>query len=503
LVFSSPVFLFLFLPVVLALHFLAPKRLRNAVLLAASLVFFFWGEQVYFLLMIASIAANYAFGLAVDSAGHPRRRKRWVTLAIVFNLASIAIFKYADFLAASASAALQWLGLIHAPLGKPGALFGGSQFARDYLLDSKGAIRLPIGISFFTFHAMSYVIDVYRRETRAQKNALAFALYIADFPQLIAGPIVRYKDIAAQLRERAIGSEKFVAGVRRFVIGLAKKVLIADIVARPADFVFALPKSELSTSLAWFGVSCYTLQLYFDFSGYSDMALGLGKMFGFEFRENFDYPYVSRSITEFWRRWHISLSTWFRDYVYVPLGGNRRGRARTYFNLLLIFFLCGLWHGAAWSFVVWGLYHGAFLVIERATMRERVPRLAAGGAWRHAYTLLVVMVGWVFFRASSFASARDLVCAMFGGAPLASALHPIASICNAQILLSIAAGVVGSTPWMPRLAAQRRALLERSDRTALASALEVAAALGVIALFALATLRVSAANYSPFVYFRF
>ncbi len=500
MVFSSPVFLFLFLPLALAAYFASPKFARNAVLLAASLVFFFWGEQVYFLLMLASIASNFVLGLAIDSTESESARKRWVAIAVVGNLASIALFKYADFLAASASSILLSLHVIDAPLGKPGALFGGSSFASQYLLNGDGSIRLPIGISFFTFHAMSYVIDVYRRECRALRNPLDFALYIADFPQLIAGPIVRFKDVAAQIESRTIGRTKFVAGVRRFVIGLGKKVLIADLLARPADAIFALPKGDLSCALAWYGVASYSLQLYFDFSGYSDMALGLGKMFGFEFRENFDHPYVSRSITEFWRRWHISLSTWFRDYVYIPLGGNRGGKARTFFNLVTIFFLCGLWHGAAWSFVVWGLYHGVFLVFERVAFDERVPR---GSPWRHLYVVLVVMIGWVFFRASSFEAARDLLAAMFGGAPLENLARPIALYGDRQTLLAFVAGAIGSTPILSELAKRREAWLASGEKPRLSNAVEIGAALGVVGVLALCTLRVAGSNFSPFVYFRF
>ena len=279
-------------------------------------------------------------------------------------------------------------------------------------------VLLPIGISFFTFHAISYVIDVYRRDATAQKSPVHAALYLLLFPQLIAGPIIRYRDIADQLARRVVTLDDFAYGVRRFVIGLAKKVLIANVVAGPADQIFAMPPAELSTAHAWLGIVCYTLQIYFDFSGYSDMAIGLGRMFGFRFPENFRWPYIATSVTAFWRRWHISLSTWFRDYLYIPLGGNRVSPARRYRNLVTVFFLCGLWHGASWNFVIWGLWHGSFLVIERvlhAIARQISPRRdhaiaahpesLAWPIWPHVYTLVVVMIGWVFFRAETLPGA--------------------------------------------------------------------------------------------------
>src|SRR6185436_9027443 len=310
------------------------------------------------------------------------------------NLASLAFFKYAGFLAANLNALLGATGLGAVPVP---------------------AVVLPIGISFFTFHAISYVVDVYRRDAVAQKGPVEAALYLLLFPQLIAGPIIRYRDIAAQLTARVVDLDGFATGVRRFVVGLGKKMLIANIVAVPADRLFALPAGELTAAHAWLAASCYTLQIYFDFSGYSDMAIGLAQLFGFRFKENFNYPYVSQSIQEFWRRWHISLSAWFRDYLYVPLGGNRVAPGRVYLNLVTVFFLCGLWHGASWTFVVWGLYHGAFLVLERlglAAWLGRMPR-----ALRHVYALLVVMVGWVFFRAESLSAAAGLLQAMAGFSP--------------------------------------------------------------------------------------
>jgi alginate O-acetyltransferase complex protein AlgI len=347
---------------------------------------------------------------------------------------------------------------------------------------------------------MSYVIDAYRRDGGVQKNPIDFALYIANFPQLIAGPIVRYKDIASQLTERAITAPKFSDGVRRFIVGLGKKALVADTLALPADKIFALTASDRSVELAWLGIVCYALHLYFDFSGYSDMAIGLGKMFGFTFRENFDYPFISRSVTEFWQRWHISLSTWFRDYVYFPLGGNRKGTARTYFNLIAIFALCGLWHGAGWNFLIFGLFQGVFLVAERLFFENRVPDR---GWWRHVYVLLVFVLTWCIFRSPNMSSALEYIGALFGGTQLHNAARPLAMYLNPLVATMIAVGVVGSTPLLRNLA---RSIEEREaqGRASLATqSMQVAATLALSATFALSAMQITASTYSPFVYFRF
>ncbi len=491
MLFSSPVFLFLFLPLVLGVYFVlwlaargAPLwrcRIANAWLLVASLFFYAWGEQEIVLVMLASIAGNFGLGLWVDRARARGGGRGVVALALVFNLGLLVFYKYASFLVAN------WNGLF----GEPGAP------ALDW-----EPIALPIGISFFTFQALSYVVDVYRRHGPAQTNPVSFATYIALFPQLVAGPIVRYRDVAAQLAARTIRGTDFSAGVRRFAIGLCKKMLVANTVALPADRIFALPESELSPALAWTGVVCYTLQIYFDFSGYSDMAIGLGRMFGFRFLENFRWPYVARSITEFWRRWHISLSTWFRDYLYVPLGGNRRGRARTYANLVTVFFLCGLWHGASWSFVVWGLFHGAFLVVERVGPGRALARLPRPLA--HAYVVLVVMVGWVFFRASTLEHAAGYLGAMAGlaSAGASPATLPVAAYVDRVELLAIALGVVGSVPWAPALGAWCERLRARG-RFALDGAFAVAADAALAVGLVGSAMLLSADTYNPFIYFRF
>jgi alginate O-acetyltransferase complex protein AlgI len=305
-------------------------------------------------------------------------------------------------------------------------------------------VRLPLGISFFTFHALSYVIDVYRHKWPAAKNPGDVALYIFFFPQLIAGPILRWSAIAPQLVQRAVTRERFAEGIRRFVGGLAKKMIIANVVAVPADKLFALPGQELTPSLAWLAIGCYTLQIYFDFSGYSDMAVGLGKMFGFEFIENFNFPYTAQSIKDFWRRWHISLSSWFRDYLYIPLGGNRCSGWRNHLNLMIVFFLCGLWHGASWTFVIWGLYHGAFLLIERTRFGDWLERLPR--PLRHIYTLLVVMIGWVLFRTETFAQATSVLASMAGLSTGVDPNQKFARYWNSELMWSIVFGIIFSMP---------------------------------------------------------
>ena len=352
MLFTEPTFLFLFLPVLLALYFITGSREHasygNWLLLVASVIFYAKGGGAFTWLMLGSIAFNYWMAIAVDRARGGHAARRWLAFAVAVNLVVLGVFKYANFLVENVNALF--------------GILGGPRVDVPRVL-------LPIGISFFTFHAISYVVDVYRRDATAQKSPVHAALYLLLFPQLIAGPIIRYRDIADQLARRIVSVDDFACGIRRFVIGLAKKVLIANVVAGPADKIFAMPLAELSPAHAWLGIVCYTLQIYFDFSGYSDMAIGLGRMFGFRFPENFRWPYIADSVQEFWRRWHISLSTWFRDYLYVPLGGNRVSPARRYRNLITVFFLCGLWHGASWNFVIWGLWHGAFLVVERVIGR--------------------------------------------------------------------------------------------------------------------------------------
>jgi alginate O-acetyltransferase complex protein AlgI len=480
MVFSSPVFLFAFLPAVLLSCLAVPRGWRNGVLLAASLLFYAWGEQEMVALTLVSIAGNYAFGLLVaGAAGRPAAR-RWVGWATAFNLLLLVVFKYANFAGDNLNLALGALGLPQVELPR---------------------ILLPIGISFFTFHALSYVIDVYRGAAPVQKNPLSFALYIAFFPQLIAGPIVRYHDIAPQLSERSITRAAFAQGVRRFIAGLGKKVLIANTAAEVADAVFGLSPADATPGLAWLGIACYALQIYFDFSGYSDMAIGLAAMFGFRFPENFRHPYASLSITEFWRRWHISLSTWFRDYLYVPLGGNRGSAARTYRNLLIVFFLCGLWHGASWSFVVWGLFHGALLVAERAGGQRVLDALPA--VVRRAYVLLAVLVGWVFFRSDTLGHALEYLGAM-AGIGNAGAINAASHYWNRALLLTFVFGVLGSAPLVPWLGERLERLRERGGWAgACGGAADALTQVALLAILALCATWLAAGTHNPFIYFRF
>jgi alginate O-acetyltransferase complex protein AlgI len=484
MVFSSPTFLFAFLPLCLGIYLVLPRFLKNTWLLALSLLFYAWGEQQWVVLMLCSIAGNYVLGLLVD---HFRDRRKIavgvLTATVVFNLGLLGWFKYANFLMGNVNGGLAWLGV--------GAI-------------EIDQVHLPIGISFFTFQAMSYVIDVYRRDGNVERNPLNLGLYIALFPQLIAGPIVRFQDICDQLRDRRTTLDSFTYGIQRFVIGLGKKVLIANVVALPADEIFNLPASELTPALAWLGVICYTFQIYFDFSGYSDMAIGLGHMFGFRFLENFRYPYIARSITDFWRRWHISLSTWFRDYLYIPLGGNRVSKGRNYFNLWLVFFLCGLWHGASWAFVVWGLYHGALLVLERLFLGDLLNRL--GRVVQHLYTMLAFMVGWVFFRAETLPEAGAMLAAMAGFADGDGSVYYPAVYLNREVLLTLVIATIGATPILPAFMTWWRKRVEEAEQFPRPLTEGITGVVGIAFLgliFIYTAVHLSASTYNPFIYFRF
>ena len=480
--FTAPTFLFLFLPVVLACYFASPKGLRNLVLLVASILFYAEGEKVYTLVMIFSIVFNYALGLLMGGAEAPPTRKLLLVVGVGVNLALLGTFKYAGFITTNLNLVLHAVH-VH-PLPMP-------------------HLRLPIGISFFTFHALSYVTDVYRREVRAMRRFDSFALYITLFPQLIAGPIIRYKIIAHQFSDRRVTLEVFAEGVRRFIIGLGKKLILADTVAYTADQIFLHAHTELLTpGVAWLGILCYTLQIYFDFSGYSDMAIGMGRMFGFVFPENFNYPYVASSITDFWRRWHMTLSSWFRDYLYIPLGGNRRSPIRVYFNLLTVFFLCGLWHGATWSFVVWGLFHGAFLILERVGLGKWLERV---GPLRHVYVLLVVMVGWVFFKLETLLQATVYLSVMAGLRHGSGTEYNMALYLNPALVIALIAGIVGSTPIVPLARkAWERLSGEGETGSVLLEVLGRGASLAMLAVIFFGSCVMSAhGSYSPFIYYRF
>jgi D-alanyl-lipoteichoic acid acyltransferase DltB (MBOAT superfamily) len=464
-VFSSIPFLFYFLPLFFFVYFSTPGSVgKNAVLLLASLVFYAWGEPWFVLVLIGQVAFNYAAALVIDTnAG--QRRKLATALAVAVNLALLGIFKYADFFVGT---------LNHALPGDPFALPG---------------MALPLGISFFTFHSISYLIDVHRGQVTANRNPLEIAVYIAMFPQLVAGPIIRYHTISRRLGERRTTLGRASAGMRIFIIGLAQKVLIADEVARIAERVFdhvLLP----SFAEAWLGLCAYSVQIYFDFMGYSNMAIGLGLALGFAFPRNFNMPYTSRSITEFWRRWHISLSQWLRDYLYIPLGGSRGSALETYRNLWLVFLLCGLWHGANWTFVIWGAHHGFFLVLERAGLGRLLAR-APVGAW--LYTLLAVMSGWVWFRARDFDHALTFFGSLIGQNGLSAISFETHLVLFPATLAALGIGVILAIvrlDWM-------RPLRFRSFLPAAADSVMIAL------FFGLAALSVAAGSYSPFLYFRF
>ncbi|MGW0804138.1 MBOAT family O-acyltransferase [Nonomuraea sp. NPDC002799] len=460
------------MPAVLLIYWILPRRHRDAVVAGASLLFYAWGAGPSALLLLSAIAVNYGAGLALDSArlrDRPGARRAVLLATAGWDLSMLAVWKYAGFASVQIDALTNALGLSHSPIV---------------------SLALPIGISFFTFHHLSYVVDVYRRSTPAQRNPVRFITYIAMFPQLIAGPIVRYHEIAGQLGaapQDRLGD--LAAGFPRFALGLAKKVIVADSLAPVADAAFAHAGGPINTPTAWLGVLAYTLQIYFDFSGYSDMAVGLGMMFGFRLPENFDRPYSSYSVTDFWRRWHMSLSRWFRDYVYIPLGGNRGGALRTYRNLLIIFVLCGFWHGAGWTFLVWGLYHGALLVAERLLGWDRPPGTAWALALRRGITFLLVVVGWVFFRATSMAEAGSMLRAMFTWRP--GPLDEFAAYAaNHQRLLIFALAL--AVVLLPATRPGRRPVPARLAR---------AAVTWVAAPYA--ALLVAAGTFSPFLYYQF
>ena len=458
MVFSSAIFLFIFLPVVFVLDRVLPGiRAKNMLLLIASLIFYSFGQPVYLPLLLLSVVLNYVCGL-LAAGKHP---KLGVGIAVVGGIGLLAVFKYADF-----------------AIGTMNNLFGIS-------LPMTG-IALPIGISFFTFQGLSYVIDVYRDRSVVSRSFVKILLYISYFPQLIAGPIVKYHDIEKEIDQRQTTPRETALGIRRFICGLSKKLLISNAMGQMADAVFTLPMGEIGMFAAWVGAICYTLQIYFDFSGYSDMAIGMGRMFGFHFLENFDYPYTATTIQEFWRRWHISLSTWFRDYLYIPLGGNRKGRVRTWINRVIVFFTTGLWHGANWTFVLWGLWHGLFSVLEDSGI---VPaRRLKGKALGHVYTMLVVVLGFTLFRAESLGQAGAMFAAMFTGVGLDwTGTMTICSLFTPAFLLSLILALFLSFPVAKRLQPKNESI----------------AFAGAMVLLVLCMLNLSAGTFNPFIYFQF
>ena len=474
MVFSSLLFMFRFLPVVLLLYFIAPRKIRNVILFLFSLFFYAWGEPKYVFLMLFSITMDYTIGQAIDrfkKDGHRKRAKAALLVSIAVNLGILAFFKYADFI-----------------VGSVNSLFG-TAFPLP-------GIPLPIGISFFTFQTMSYTIDVYRGATKVQKKWINYGTYVSMFPQLIAGPIVQYKTIAEQMMQKDRENiDDFACGVQRFMAGVGKKVLLANNIGLLCDTVLAMPMGNVPVATAWLGALAYTFQIYFDFSGYSDMAIGLGKMFGFHFLENFEHPYIARSITEFWRRWHISLSSWFREYVYIPLGGNRHGALKQVRNIFIVWMLTGIWHGAHWNYVLWGVYYGVFLILEKFVLGKWVKKLP--GWLQNLYTLLIVVVGWVIFKCEDFSLAGQWLRAMFGanGAGFFNS-ETIYLLYNYALLLLVL--ILGSTS-LPKRWGERLLNCFREGGT-VQTLLKCAFCAGI---FVISVAYLVDASYNPFLYFRF
>lgn len=482
MVFSSLLFLFRFLPIVLILYFAVPHRFRNAVLFFSSLVFYAWGEPIYVSLMIFSTVVDYTHGLLVErfkEKGDMKKAKLIVLSSAVINLALLGFFKYADFLIGNINSLL---GTDIAPL----------------------ELALPIGISFYTFQTMSYTIDVYRGQATPQKNIISFGAYVALFPQLIAGPIVQYKTIAEQLRERKESVDEFSYGILRFMAGLGKKVLLANNIGLLWDTISARSPEEIPALMAWLGITAFAFQIYFDFSGYSDMAIGLGHIFGFRFLENFNYPYQSKSITEFWRRWHISLGSWFRDYVYIPLGGNRKGLKRQVINVAVVWMLTGIWHGASWNFLFWGIYFGALIILEKWFLLKRLEKLPS--VISHVYTLFLVWIGWVIFAFDNSAKGFAYLQSMFGlnGNGFAST-ETMYLLCNYAVMLAIL--ILAATEVPKRLVLR---LLGENPKTMTTEFVQnytvrftICTSIFVIGVFLLSVAYLVDASYNPFLYFRF
>ncbi len=466
MVFSSTIFLCVYLPLVLLGYYICPKKGRNLFLLIVSLVFYAWGEPKYVFLMMFSIVINYVFGLLMDKhRSDPKRLKLMLVLSVIIDLGLLSVFKYTDFIIRNVNAV----------------------FSTGFDLLN---IALPIGISFYTFQAMSYTIDVYRNDVRVQRNLIDFGMYITMFPQLIAGPIVRYSDVQDQLAERRVTTDDFSAGIMRFVVGLGKKVLLANQMGAVWSGIYALG-GDVSALMAWTGAAAYTFQIYFDFSGYSDMAIGLGRMFGFKFPENFRYPYESVSITDFWRRWHITLSTWFKEYLYIPLGGNRRGLARQALNLLIVWTLTGFWHGAGWNFVMWGLYYFLILFIEKLFLLKALDKLPK--LLRHVYALLLIVIGWVIFASDDVSVLLPYLGSMFGANGALGGMD-VYTLATKAVLIVICC--IASTELPKKLFLRCTGAMNEKAAFVLKSVL-------TLALLALSMVFLIGDSYNPFLYFRF
>ncbi len=479
MIFCSPIFLFIFLPVTLIGYIFIDKKYKNLYLMLASLIFYSWSGVKYAILVILSITYNYFIGIQLGKKHENiKKKKMWLVLGVAFNLGLLIFYKYFNFIIDN-------------------IIKVGSVFNSQFTIASRNII-LPIGISFFTFQIMSYIIDVYRGTVKTQKSIINLALYVLLFPQLIAGPIVRYIDIEKQIHERDISIDKVRSGVQRFIIGIGKKVLISNSVGYVADFVFNETKYYGNMGITWIGIICYALQIYYDFSGYSDMAIGLGRLFGFEFMENFNYPYISTSIKEFWSRWHISLSTWFRDYLYIPLGGNRKGKVKTYRNLLIVFFVTGLWHGASWNFILWGLFYGVFLILERGRLGyfiKKIPKV-----FQLMYTLLIVLIAWVFFRADNISLALSYIKGMFSFN--FTGFYEINYVMSGEVIFYIIIGLIFATPIV-------KVMRKKLDKYIFNKPLfyddiiEICFDFCRICIFLVSIFYMAGSGFNPFIYFRF
>ncbi len=475
MLFSSPIFLFLFLPLTLFIYYIVPKKVKNFILLSLSLGFYTWGEKELVILIILSALIDFSAGLIINYG----KRKLGLILSIIFNLSILFYFKYSDFVFSNLVEILQ-------------------NFNIESLTANRFAnVVLPLGISFYTFQTMSYTIDVYRGDVKANKNFIDFATYVSLFPQLIAGPIVRYSHIEKEIKNRTVSYKLFSEGIERFIIGLAKKMIIANNCAFLVDGIFNMPTSESSALITWLGVIAYSFQIYFDFSGYSDMAIGLGKMFGFNFPENFNYPYISKSIQEFWRRWHITLSSWFKDYLYIPLGGNRKGPLRTYFNLFFVFFVTGLWHGASWTFVIWGMSHGLFIVLEKLGLKKELNKL--GATISLIYTLFIVNITWPIFRSDTISEAFNYIKMMFNFKTETNYDYLFFYL-SKEIIIVLILAIIFSTPIHRQLKNYLITLNTSSTKYKLIEALRV---ITLFVLLSISYIYIATDSYNPFIYFRF
>ncbi|MFY9589622.1 MBOAT family O-acyltransferase [Rickettsia endosymbiont of Halotydeus destructor] len=486
MLFTSPLFIFIFLPLVVSLHFLIPNlKVRNFFLVLASILFYIWGELQYSWILMLLITNAFLIALLIESRTK-QKGKKFLAIGLLINFLFLIYFKYTDFIISNINSSLKILGITYslAPLQIP----------------------LPLGISFFTFHCASYLIDVYRKEIKYEKNFIDFTLYNVLFPHLIAGPIVRYKEISHEIKARINSINNISIGSYRFIIGLSKKMLIANSLGKVADYIFAMPQAELTFQVSWVGIICYSLQLYYDFSGYSDMAIGLGRMFGFIFPENFNYPYQASTIQDFWQKWHMSLSRWFRDYLYIPLGGNRHGKIKTYRNLFTVFILCGLWHGASLNFLIWGLIHGLFLAIERTNFSYYLQML-----WlplRHLYTLLIIIIGWVFFRSDTLYQAYYYLKVMFAlEQSKISSFYNLSYFLDREILFILVLSIIGCIYWKNLNIYTQWLKLEDNYIIQNLRILKVAKSLVLISfsllLFSLSIIEIFSTTHNPFIYFRF